>query len=114
MTAIARIIQRELANIPPPVCLHFAYGKAHQKLWRYRRAKDRHCIEQACFPRQVVIIDLLVYATDDLVSTYEGIPTNKCYRGTTIFVDHFSNFTYTHLMTKVNTDAMVETKLAFK
>ena len=36
------------------------------------------------------------------------------YSGATIFVDHFSDFTYVHLMTKMDGDATVEAKLAFE
>ena len=43
-----------------------------------------------------------------------GTPTTKRYIGATVFVDHFSNFTYAHLMKEMNAKATVEAKLAFE
>jgi hypothetical protein len=56
-----------------------------------------------------------VSPTKGFVPTHRGIPTTKRYTGATIFVDHFSDFTYTHLMVGQPTgETTVEAKLAFK
>ena len=59
-------------------------------------------------------VDQLVSSTLGFVPTHRGTPTTKRYIGATIFVDHFSNFTYAHLMTEINVEATVEAKLAFE
>ena len=65
-------------------------------------------------PIQVVSVDQLFIPTPGLVSTHRGTPTTKRYIGVTVFVDHFSNFTYAHLMTEINSETTVEAKLTFE
>ena len=45
---------------------------------------------------------------------HQGIPTIKKYVGAMVFVDHYSDYTYVHLMTKMNAKSTVEAKLAFE
>ena len=61
-----------------------------------------------------MIVDQLVSPTPGFVPTHRGTPSTKWYIGATIFVDHFSNFTYAHLMTEMNAETTVEAKLAFE
>ena len=46
--------------------------------------------------------------------THRGHPTLQRYVGATIFVDHYSNLTYVHLMTIIDASFTVEAKLAFE
>lgn len=59
-------------------------------------------------------MDQLVSPTSGFVPTHRGIPTTKRYIGATVFVDHFSDFTYVHLMTKMDAESTVEAKHAFE
>ena len=59
-------------------------------------------------------VDQLVSPTPGFVPTYRGTPTTKQDLCATIFVDHFSNFTYAHIMMEMNAENMVEAKLAFE
>ena len=59
-------------------------------------------------------VDQLVSPTPVFVPTHRGTPTTKRYIGATVILDHFSNFTYAHLMTEMNAEATVEDKLAFE
>ena len=56
-------------------------------------------------------VDQLVSPTPVFVSTHRVNPTNKWYIGATVFVDHFSNFTYAHLMIEMSSETTVEAKL---
>ena len=76
--------------------------------------RNRKILKIATVPGQVVSVDQLVSPTPGFVPTHRGTPTTKCYIGATVFVDHFYNFTYAHLMTEMNTEATVEAKLAFE
>ena len=76
--------------------------------------KKRKILKIALVRGQVVSVDQLVIPTPGFVPTHRGTPTTNCYIGATVFVDHFSNFTYAHLMTKMNAEATVEAKLAFE
>ena len=108
------LIPKDLATVDPPCCPGCAYGKARRRQWRYKGARNRRHIRQANAPGQVVSIDQLVSPTDGFVPIHRGNPTTKRYVGATIFVDHFSDFTYCHLMTEMNAETTVEAKLAFE
>lgn len=108
------LIPRDLASVEPPVCPGCAYGKAHRKPWAYKGIKNRKPIKVATNPGEVVSVDQLISPTPGFVPTHRGKPTLKRYVGATVFVDHFSDFTYVHLMTKMNAEETVEAKLAFE
>jgi hypothetical protein len=114
LLARAGLIPRELAHIDPPVCPGCAYGKAHCRPWRHKGSRNTRPIKPATFPGQVVSIDQLVSPTQGFIPTHRGTPTMQRYIGATVFVDHFSDFTYIHLMTKLDADSTVEAKLAFE
>mmetsp|Transcript_41992 Transcript_41992/g.101184 ORF Transcript_41992/g.101184 Transcript_41992/m.101184 type:complete len:1373 (+) Transcript_41992:2978-7096(+) len=113
LMARAGMIPKELANIDPPTCPGCSYGKAHRKPWR-GKGSNRRRIKPAVHPGQVVSVDQLVSPTPGFVPTHRGNPTLARYVGATVFVDHFSDFTYIHLMTEMNADATVLAKLAFE
>ena len=46
--------------------------------------------------------------------THKGNPTVTRYVGDTVFLDHYSDFTYVHLMSKLDAEAIVEDKLEFE
>ena len=110
--ARAGLIPVELATITPPTCPGCAYGKAHRKPWRNKK-KNRKILP-ATFPGQVVSVDQLVSPTPGLIPTHRGRPKLARFKGATVFVDHFSNFTYVHLMSEMNGEETVLAKLAFE
>eukprot|EP00980_Cylindrotheca_fusiformis_P016832 scaffold5080_cov130-Cylindrotheca_fusiformis.AAC.1 len=114
--AKAGYIPSELANVDPPKCPGCAYGKAHRIPWRRKGAakKNRKTPKVATSPGQVVSVDQLVSPTAGFVPTHRGRPSLTRYLGATVFVDHFSDFTYVHLMTEMDAAATVEAKLAFE
>jgi hypothetical protein len=114
LMAKAGHIPRELANVDPPTCPGCAYGKAHRKPWRRKGVRNRRKIRTATAPGQVVSVDQLVSPTAGFVPTHRGRPSLTRYIGATVFVDHFSDFTYVHLMTALDAPATVEAKLAFE
>lgn len=108
------LIPRDLANVEPPVCPGCAYGKAHRRAWAYKGIKNRKPIRQATTPGEVVSMDQLVSPTEGFVPTHRGKPTKQRYVGATVFVDHYSDYTYIHLMTKMDAESTVEAKLEFE
>ena len=47
-------------------------------------------------------MEQFISPTQGFVSIYRGIPTNHKYLGYTIFVNHFSDFTFDHLIPKID------------
>jgi hypothetical protein len=113
LLAKARLIPHDLASVDPPTCPGCAYGKAHRKPWRHK-GTNRRPIKPATSPGQVVSIDQLISPTEGFVPTHRGTPTTLRYQGATVFVDHFSDFTYVHLIYKMDGESTVEAKLAFE
>ena len=52
--------------------------------------------------------------TPGIIPTHKGNPTVTKYVGATMFVDHSFDFTYVHLMSKLNAEAKVEANLEFE
>ena len=49
-----------------------------------------------------------------LAPTHKGNLTVRRYVESTMFVDHYSDFNYVHLIAKIDTEATVEAKLVFE
>ena len=96
------------------MCPGCAYVKAHLKPWQRKGVRNCKRLKIATVTGQVVSVDQLVSPTPGFVPTHRGTTTTKRYIGDNVFVDHFSNFTYAHLMMEMNAETTVETKLAFE
>jgi hypothetical protein len=114
LMARAGLIPKDLANVDPPTCPGCAYGKAHRRPWCHKGIRNHKKLRTATAPGQVVSVDQLVSPTPGFVPTHQGRPTTKRYIGATVLADHFSDFTYVHLMTKMDAESTVEAKLAFE
>ena len=68
----------------------------------------------SAIPGQVVSVDQLASPTPGFVSCHHGLPTTKRYKGKTVFIDYFSNFTYIYLMTVLDGPETVQAKEAFE
>ena len=108
------IIPSDLSTIDPPTCPGCAYGKAHRRQTRHKGTPNFASILPATAPGQVVSVDQLISPTPGFVPCQRGIPTTKRYLGATVFVDHFSNFTYVHLMTEMDAAETVRAKESFE
>jgi hypothetical protein len=116
MLAKAGHIPSELSTVDPPTCPGCAYGKAHRRPWRRKPIKNRSrsTLKIATSPGQVISVDQLVSPTAGFVPIHRGRPSLVRYIGATVFVDHFSDFTYVHLMTDMDAAATVAAKQAFE
>ena len=104
----ALIISKELDNAYAPICPGCAYGKAHHKPTRSKGAKNKKQLRTATNPGQVVSVNQLVRPTPGLIPTNRWIPTKHRYIITTVFVGHLSDFTYIHLMEKIDGEPTVK------
>ena len=108
------MLSRDLHNIESPTCPGCAYGRQHRKPTRHKGRKNKRKLRPSTFAGQCVSVDQLVSSTPGFVPIHRGLPTLKRYIGATIFVDHFSDFTYCHLMTEMNAKSTVTAKEAFE
>ena len=49
-----------------------------------------------------------------LIPTNKGNPTVTIHVGATVFVNHYSDFAYAHLMSKLDLESTVESNLTFE
>ena len=61
-----------------------------------------------------VSVEQLIRPTSGFLPIHRGFTTNTRYLGATMFVDHFSDFTYAHVMTKIDGASTIEVKDAFE
>lgn len=114
LLAKCSIISRNLEKVPPPMCPGCAYRKAHRKRWRDKGTKSLRHLRKANQAGEVVSVDQLISTVPGFVPIHRGKPTLKQYVGATVFVDHFTDFAYVHLMTELNAESTVKAKQAFE
>lgn len=108
------IISNDLSTISPPTCLGCAYDKVRRHQSRYKGIQNKKDIRHGLTPDAVVSIDQLISPTPGFVPIHRDLPTTKRYVGATIFVDHYSDFTYVHLMIETTAVTTVAAKEAFE
>ena len=86
----------------------------HCKPIQIKGSKNKKQLRTANAPVPVVSTDQLVIPTLDLIPTHRGRSTIQRYVGATVFVDYSSNFTYIHLMEKLDGESAVIEKYTFE
>jgi hypothetical protein len=103
------ILPKRLANCRVPQCAACHYGKASKIPWRVKGDPKDGQIFQATMAGQVVSVDQLKSTVPGLVGQIKGWPTTMRYHIATVFVDHFSRFSFIHLQ---KSDTAAETLMA--
>ena len=106
------IIPRKFAKVPPPKCPSCLYRKAHRKPWRTHKINPK--IKPTTVPGAVVSIDQLESPVLGFIPIAKGQPTVRKFSGTSVFVDHASDFTYVYMHQDLTTDETIDAKHAFE
>eukprot|EP00957_Ditylum_brightwellii_P019970 1507774-Ditylum_brightwellii.AAC.1 len=69
---------------------------------------------KATEPGQVISVDQLESTTLDFLAQLKGIFTTKCYKAATVFIDHFSNATFSYMQESLNAKQTLAATSAFK
>jgi hypothetical protein len=87
-----------------------------RKKWRQNPGKHSNTNHRlSLLPGDVVSVDQLVSSTPGLVAClYGGRPTTEHYLGSTVFVDHASDFSYIYHHTALISTQTVHAKQAFE
>ena len=105
-------IPKHLANVLPPVCTGCAFGAMTKVPWRGK--EEAKTVFKATKPGQCVSVDQMISTQVGFFAQLKGRLTKKRYCAATIFVDHFSGYKYTHLMTHLLLEETVAAKRAFE
>ena len=108
------VLPQHLKNISTPACLACHYAKATKRPWRHKPQKHYTPPPPPTTPGQVVSVDQLVSPTPGLIAQMTGKLTTKRYKYATVFVDHFSRFSYVYLQKTATVEETLEAKKAFE
>ena len=106
------ILPKELAKAQLPACPSCMYGRQHRRPWRTKGAAGE--IRKATFPGECVSVDQLESPIPGFVAQQTGKLTKKRYHVATVFVDHFSGYTYTHVHKSTDAEDAITAKRAFE
>ena len=109
------IIPKRLAKVKPPLCHSCLMGKQHKKPWRGRGKTIRSIRKpHENFPGANTSTDQMLSPYGGLIPQMKGKLMRAKYYGATIFVDHFTDYTYVHLMKDTKSESTIEAKNAYE
>ena len=105
----------QLPLCPRPVCSSCLFGKAHRRPWRHK-SKVKHIRKnpKSLKPGDCVSVDTFCSTVGGIIPQVTGTLTNDKFQAGTVFVDHASDFVYTHFQVDQTTDSAIEAKEAFE
>ena len=71
-------------------------------------------MKQFCLPGRYISLDQLESRTPGFIGVLKGLLTKKRYTFATIFVDHYSGYTYIYVQTSINFEETVKVKETFE
>jgi GAG-pre-integrase domain len=107
--AVDGILPRRLARCKCLLCPACVYGKmTRRKWWNSPITKfiTPHDVERG----SMVSVDQLQSNIPGFIAQMKGTPTRKCYHIATVYVDHYSNFTYVHLQQPTSSEETLQSK----
>jgi hypothetical protein len=118
LKALAEIgaLPRKIIHCRPPKCAACMYAKATKRPWRYSSTEGPQPVQprMATAPGECISIDLLESSTPGLIAQLKGTPTKARYMCATVFVDHYSRWSYVHFQKSTSGAETVEAKRAFE
>jgi hypothetical protein len=110
------VLPKRLAKVDPPLCPSCIMGKQHRKPWRGRgkRAKKSIRKPEDNFPGANTSTDQMISPFGGFVPQMKGKLTKAKFYAANIFVDHFTDYTYVHLMKDTTADSTLEAKNAYE
>ncbi len=105
-------IPRCLAKVKLPASTGCLFGAMTKVPWRGQEISSEVFV--ATKAGQCVSVDQLVSTQVGFIAQLKGTLTKKRYMAATVFVDHYSQLKYIHLMTKLTSEETMEAKQAFE
>ena len=106
-----RILPRRLLTVKPPMCAGCETGDMTQKPTKAKGKKIKGLWKQTTKPGECVSVDQTESRTPGFIGVIRGFLCKQIYTYSTIFVDQFSDHTYTHLQRSIS---LQDTLAAFR
>ena len=114
MMAEQGVIPPKYRHIKMPFCAACAHGKASRRPWRSRTVNNRDKSASPKVPGETVSVDQMISPTPGLVAQMTGMLTTKQYIYATIYVDHFSGYSFVWVQKTTSAEDTLEGKRAFE
>ncbi len=113
---ITRILKRlGKQDTKPPMCNDCCGAKATRRPWRTTADKRNIShIKSATKPGEVVSVDQLESSIPGFIGQMTGKLTRQRIIGTTVYVDHASDFSFVYHQTSMSSEETVKSKVAFE
>ena len=108
-------ILKHLEKVDPPLCPSCIMGKQHRRPWK-GRGKDRRVIRKPTdnFPGAMTLTDQMISPFGGLIPQMKGRLMKAKFFATQIKVDHYTHYTYLHLMKDTTADSTLEAKNSYE
>ena len=99
----------------PPICASCIFSSMKRKAWKrnHERSTTVRKLEHNR-PGKGTSVDQLISAQPGLVPRISGRHTRQRIQAATVFLDHYSDFSYTHLCTSTSQEETLEAKAAYE
>ena len=114
LLAIIRLIPRSLLKVRPPLCSHYKIRYMTRKPWRVKGKKNKRRLRQVNVPGMCISVDQLESRNSGYIGVLRGFMTKQRYTCATVFVDHYSDLTFTYLQKSLTVEDTVKAKKAFE
>ena len=79
------------------MCPSCKAGSLNRLPWRVKGKKSKGVLKKVTKPAECISVDQMESRTPGFIGMMRGLLTKQRYICATVFVDHYSDFTYTHL-----------------
>lgn len=101
-----------IENIDGCSCKICKFGSQERTPWRVKG--DQKHLKATTKPGECVSVDQLESSTEGFYGQNKGKLTNKRYKYATVFVDHYSRYTYVHMQETLSSADTIKAKEAFE
>jgi hypothetical protein len=110
------VIPKQLEKVKIPLCYACMMGKQTKRPWRGKGKKNiRHIRKpEECFAGANTSTDHMISPYGGLIPQLKGKLMRAKYYAATIFVDHYTDYAYVHLMRDSTADSTLEAKNAYE
>jgi hypothetical protein len=108
------IIPRRLASCPIPICQSCLFGKMSRTAWRQKGDLQTPIGQTITRAGQCLSVDQLESPHPGIIAQLKGIPTRDRYTVSTIFVDHYSDYTFVYLQRTTSAQDTLAAKREFE
>ena len=104
---------KRLADCCVLKCLACLFRKSSRQPWK-TKSQSSGSSKLCTFWSKCISSNQLESLTPNLIVQLKGIPTTKRYTAVTVFIDHFSCLSFTHLQSTLSSEDILQAKKAFE